>query len=1047
MNCKNLTLVLWTIGLIVIINTAFSQIPNDGIFADGIVYTASPQAGLRDVFIHDLDNDGDADVVAAVSALYGSSDNLLVFMNNGDGTLAPKVEYDAGESLSCGNNVIGVCIADINNDSYGDILFGNTACSSGSVLGILKNNGNGTFGAPSIYSINGKPDRIRVFDLDGDGDKDAVVSGGGVAGNGSSNFSVLMNNGNGTFGTPAEYFSGPRNFGVYTYDLDNDGDADIVSSNSSGASFTVSFNNGSGIFGTSATYSAGGVPREIFVTDFDADGDGDVVVANQKYEGSAPDFLGSITIYKNNGNGTFSQRADYITNGLPVGIFASDLDGDGDADIVAANHTSTVVSVFINNGTASFSERRDFNTTGGSPMVVSTADMDNDGDMDIVSGNWVSGSSISILLNSKPGIRGTVFLDSDENCAKNLPDEIGIGGKMIRLESNTGHSYYVFSNTDGKYAAVVPAGTYTISLIHNNITEETCNGGDGITYNRTITAGGESQGNDFFVRVSCGGDMTISNNGFHTNAGGCQCQPGYIACKDRPAGSDEPCCGSCTPCPCDPIQFTVTVTPNTTINSTGTITVDLGPLFENLSGISSPCITSGNLSITSSTSNSFVLDVKNALNDPCVIIFSANTLCDPAIIGSIAYPKVELTFSGSGCEVSEDEDFIPINCSWDPNDKKVSPTGTPPCGNVPLDQTLTYNVRFQNLGTAPAYNVIIRDELDDALDKETFEPIGSSHPYTSLEIQDNTLVWTFKGINLPDAYSTNDNSSIGYIKYRIKPRTGIDNGAIVTNKAAIYFDNNPAVITNTTMNILGDNLELLASFNYNTDICNPFSYNFFYHGEIPEQNLTFSWNFGEGASPAISDQPGAHVTYSSAGTKTVTLTVAYGECTATSTQEINVSDEFYICHLAPPYRKGGVLITPQPVSLKVPYSAAQVHFEHGDYCGSCLQTQNRRVGAGDDNQQPEESHRQFEDIELKVFPNPNQGTFTLNYQVPETTLPIEVTIINMIGEETRKIKVNGDSQYMQIHLADHEGNVPSGLYLIRLTNGERVVIKKVNVTR
>ena len=54
--------------------------------------------------------------------------------------------------------------------------------------------------------------------------------------------------------------------------------------------------------------------------------------------------------------------------------------------------------------------------------------------------------------------------------------------------------------------------------------------------------------------------------------------------------------------------------------------------------------------------------------------------------------------------------------SHDPNDKQVSPRGCGPAGLIHRDQPLTYLIQFQNLGTAPAQRVIIRDLLDDGLD-------------------------------------------------------------------------------------------------------------------------------------------------------------------------------------------------------------------------------------------------------------------------------------------------------------------------------------------
>ena len=140
----------------------------------------------------------------------------------------------------------------------------------------------------------------------------------------------------------------------------------------------------------------------------------------------------------------------------------------------------------------------------------------------------------------------------------------------------------------------------------------------------------------------------------------------------------------------------------------------------------------------------------------------------------------------------------PVRNSWDPNDKLVE-QGEGPDGWIDADQRLHYTVRFQNTGNDTAFQVVIKDVVDPNLDLSTFDVLGVSHPYT-LRIDGNReMTWTFDNILLPDS-NTNEPESHGSIHYAISTLPGLSPGTKVENTAAIYFDFNPPVITNTTVN-------------------------------------------------------------------------------------------------------------------------------------------------------------------------------------------------------------------------------------------------------
>ncbi len=135
----------------------------------------------------------------------------------------------------------------------------------------------------------------------------------------------------------------------------------------------------------------------------------------------------------------------------------------------------------------------------------------------------------------------------------------------------------------------------------------------------------------------------------------------------------------------------------------------------------------------------------------------------------------------------------PVRNSHDPNLKTVYPVKV--LGGY--DDWFTYTIQFQNTGTAAAQNIYIADTLDPQLDASTLQVINYSFPNT-VHVINHLLSASFRGINLSDSMSDPINS-IGFIQYRIKPKMSYPVGTTIKNTGCIYFDNNPAVVTNTAV--------------------------------------------------------------------------------------------------------------------------------------------------------------------------------------------------------------------------------------------------------
>jgi len=133
--------------------------------------------------------------------------------------------------------------------------------------------------------------------------------------------------------------------------------------------------------------------------------------------------------------------------------------------------------------------------------------------------------------------------------------------------------------------------------------------------------------------------------------------------------------------------------------------------------------------------------------------------------------------------------------SYDPNDKMESHGGKIVHSTFTANDYLYYTIRFENTGTAGAEFVRIEDVLNNQLDENTFVMLNASHNVNTKR-EGNELTWHFYDINLPPTI-TNSTASHGYISFKIKPKPGYAIGDIIPNTAAIFFDYNPAIITNT----------------------------------------------------------------------------------------------------------------------------------------------------------------------------------------------------------------------------------------------------------
>jgi hypothetical protein len=342
----------------------------DGIFKDQVKLDSeiSPVCGAA----ADLNGDGDFDLVVGNTGdnitvggkIYRSS--VSIMMNKGDGTFKDRVDYISGSKP---NEII---LVDLDNDDDFDLATTNEAEDN---ISVHLNKGDGTFADLVYYPITTAgyhpPSSLRYCDIDNDDDIDILVTLPAT-----DTVSILFNKGDGTFPEFENYLIGYLPRVVFPADFDNDNNIDLATANREYDSVTVAFNDGFGGFGKYSEYGVHGWPRGLDTTDLDADTDLDLVVAN---------YDGAITIWRNNGDGTFSSRKDYKLGLETFSVHAEDFDKDGYPDLTVSIEFNFTVGFIFNNGdgTLDFANRHLYEI-GGNPYSLVTEDINNDTWPDII---------------------------------------------------------------------------------------------------------------------------------------------------------------------------------------------------------------------------------------------------------------------------------------------------------------------------------------------------------------------------------------------------------------------------------------------------------------------------------------------------------------------------------------------------------------------------------------------------------------------------------------------------------------------------------------